>query len=132
MELTEYLRTHKPTGFSRRPYYSADGESLTYYFSNEPSFAKRIDDFLTVYCSIADSRLVGCQIKGLPRALELLGDFGLLIEDGRVKLGILFMACAAQSFEPDSMQYYRELGKMLGKTETEIDLPAPLKDAAAA
>lgn len=110
--LIEHLKTTKPKGFTPRPYYSVEGDSLTFYFKDEESYRERVDDFLTVYKSIKSDKLVGCQIKGLPKALKLLGDFGLMfIEDGSVRLSMIFMACMAASPEAGARKRYVELGK---------------------
>ena len=111
--LIEHLKTTKPKGFTPRPFYSVEGDSLTFYFKDEQSYGERVDDFLTVYKSIKSDKLVGCQIKGLPRALKLLGDFGLIFtEDGSVRLAMIFMACMAASPEAEARKRYAELGKV--------------------
>ena len=111
--LIEHLKTTKPKGFTARPLYSVEGDSLTFYFKDDESYRERVDDFLTVYKSIKSDKLVGCQIKGLPRALKLLGDFGLFfIEDGSVRLSMIFMACMAASPEAETRKRYVELGKV--------------------
>ena len=115
--LIEHLKTTKPKGFARRPFYSVEGDSLTFYFKDEESYRERVDDFLTVYKSIKSDKLVGCQIKGLPKALKLLGDFGLFfIEDGSLRLGMIFMACMAASPQPAARKQYLQLGKIAGET----------------
>jgi hypothetical protein len=118
--LTEYLKTNKPSGFTPKPFYSADGDSLTFYFKDEESYGERVDDFLTVYKSMQTGDLVGCQVKGVVKALELLGDFGLFIHDrsSSVLLGMIFMACMAASPSPvnETKMMYLELGKMTKDT----------------
>jgi hypothetical protein len=114
--LIDYLKTNKPSGFTPKPHYSAEGDSLTFYFKSEESYGERVDDFLTVYKSMNTGELVGCQVKGVVKALELLGDFGLLIHDrsSSVLLGMIFMACMAASPSPvsETKMMYLELGKM--------------------
>jgi hypothetical protein len=108
--LVDYIKKNKPvSAFKAEPYYSAEGDSLTFYFKPDRSYGERIDDFLTVYRSMSDDGLVGCQIKGLPRALELLGSFGIKICDGKLTLGMIFIACMAETTEPDAKDCYREL-----------------------
>ena len=114
--LIEHLKSTKPKGFTPRPFYSVEGDSLTFYFKDDESYRERVDDFLTVYKSIKTDKLVGCQIKGLPHALKLLGDFGLVIEDGSVRLGMIFMACMAASPVPEARKQYLLLGKMARET----------------
>ena len=114
--LIEHLKATKPKGFTPRPFYSVEGDSLTFYFEDEESYRERVDDFLTLYKSIKSDKLVGCQIKGLPKALKLLGDFGLVIEDKTVRLGMIFMACMAASPKPASRERYLELGRVARQT----------------
>lgn len=116
--LTEYMKNNRPeSSFKAEPFYSSDGDSLTYSFRNEPSYRERIDDFLTVYRSRKDDGLVGCQIKGLPKALNLLGTFGLLISDGKLTMGMIFIACMAETNELEARECYKELGEKLSNTE---------------
>lgn len=118
--LTEYLKANVPKGFFPKPIYSADGDSLTFYFKNEESYAERVDDFLTVYRSIDNDGLIGCQIKGLPATLKLMGDFGLHITDGKVQLSMLFLTCMAHTNEPEAKDCYRKLNEKAGKTLAEL------------
>lgn len=112
--LIDFMTNKKPApAFKAEPFYSPEGDSLTYYFKPDRSYAERIDDFLTVYRSTDDKGLVGCQIKGLPKTLALLGNFGIKISDGCVTLGMIFMACMAQTTEP-AKEYYLQLGGAAG------------------
>jgi hypothetical protein len=124
MDLVEYIKSHKPKGFAPRPYYSAEGDSLTFFFENVEYYGQRIDDFLTAYRAIDGNGLVGCQIKGLPKALALLGDFKLSVSDGKVLLTMIFIALMAQTPEEDARDCYRELGKLAAQQNASI----PAKD----
>ena len=119
--LIEYLKTNKPAGFTPRPHYSAEGDSLTFFFEDKPYYGERIDDFLTAYRAMDGHGLIGCQIKGLPKALELLGSFGLSMSDGTVTLRMIFIACImAQSPQPAPEAKYKELGEALGRNDMQI------------
>ena len=109
--LINYLKKNEPKGFTPQPYYSAAGDSLMFYFKDEQSYAERIDDFLTVYRSTHDQGLIGCQIKGLPQTLKLLGNFDLTIKDAKVTLKMIFLGCMAQSESAESKHFYLELSK---------------------
>ena len=125
--LIEHLKTTKPKGFTPRPFYSVEGDSLTFYLKDEESYRERVDDFLTVYKSVKNEKLVGCQIKGLPKAIKLLGDFGLFfIEDGSVRLGMIFIACMAACPEPLAREQYRKLGKIAKQASIPAKELAPL------
>jgi len=110
--ILDSLRTGKRGTFEARPYYSAEGDSLTFFFENKPYYGARIDNFLTVYRALEGDGLIGCQIKGLPKALRLLGDFGLMIKDERVLLTMIFMAFMAQTREEEPRKCYEQLGRI--------------------
>ncbi len=110
--LIDFVKANKSRGFSPRPYYSAEGDCLVFYFKDEPSYGERVDDFLTVYKSVKANKVIGCQIKGLARALKLLGDFGVIVEDDSVRLGVIFVACMAATPQPEARKRYLELGKV--------------------
>ena len=115
--LIEHLKTTKPKGFTPRPFYSLEGDSLTFYFKDEESYRERVDNFLTIDKSVKSDKLVGCQIKGLARALKLLGDFGLFfVEDGSIRLSMIFIACMAATPEAKAKKRYVELGKVARET----------------
>jgi hypothetical protein len=121
--LESFLKSNKPQGFTPRPYYSAEGDSLTFFFADTAYHAERIDDFLTVYLSTSSKRLIGCQVKGVPKVLELLGDFGISISDNHVQLTMIFMACMAQTHNEDAKDKYRELGKVAAESNASVELP---------
>ena len=109
--LIDYIKANRPKRFVAKPYYSEDGDSVTFYFKDGASYARRVDDFLTVYLSMERNELVGCQVKGVARLLKLLGQFGLTVEDKSVKLGMFFMACMAQTPAENSKDTYKELSR---------------------
>ncbi len=90
-QLAEFLRTHVPKGFSSKPYYSAHGDALIFYFKDEPSYAHRVDKLLTVYHSLEGNEIVGCEIKGIRVILRELGSFGIEIHSGKMELALLFL-----------------------------------------
>jgi hypothetical protein len=124
----DFLKKNKPSGFNPQPYYSPEGDSLTFFFENKEYYRERVDDFLTAYRSISDNGLIGCQIKGLPKALELLGNFGISITDGKVLLTMIFMAFMAQTMQKESKECYKELGRMAAESGASI----PAKELQAA
>ena len=59
-------------GFKAIPYICADSDTLTMYFENTPSFAKRIDQVLTVFKAFDSEEIVGFELKGiLPKMKEI-------------------------------------------------------------
>ena|SRR3990172_3827506 len=106
MKLNEYLQTAKPESFTPKPFYSPEGDTLTYFLEDTEFYAKRLDDLVTVYRSTATDRLVGCKIKGVKRILERLGEFDVLIDrDGTYYLGPFFLAGMAEAEEGKRPDY---------------------------
>ncbi len=106
--LTEFLKDRKFKGFESRPIYSADGDFISIYLSDEDSYAERIDDLLTVYHSVKTDALVGCKIKGVRRLLKTLGDFGVSVQNEDISVSLLFVAATLSS--PEQRDRYRQLG----------------------
>ena len=95
--------------FTPRPYYEPAGDSLIFYARNEQSYAKRINRLLTVFLSFHDNSLVGCEVKGVQRMLRIAGDFGVLVQDRKVKLGLfLAFALVPPPDDPAFEQYEEE------------------------
>lgn len=92
-QLTEYVNTLKPRRFKSHPFYSKDGDFLTYFFSGQDSFAERVDDILTVYRHMETREVVGFKLKGVAHLLRSLGSFEFEVVNGRgeVLLSMLLM-----------------------------------------
>src|SRR3977135_1506577 len=93
--LDEYLESLRPKGFRPVPHYFAQGDFVTYYFRNDPCYAERVDDLLTVFVTFDTKELVGCKIKGVKHILQSAGNFGVGMDDGAVRLGMFFFVGAA-------------------------------------
>ena len=76
-DLDEYLKTHKAKGFKAVPHYFGQGDFVTYYFRDDPCYAERVDDLLTVFLTFDTKELVGCKIKGVRHILRTAGNFGV-------------------------------------------------------
>src|ERR1041385_1975564 len=109
--LTEYLQNHKRTGFKPVPQYFAHGDFLTYYFKDERCHAKRIEDLLTVYLSIATEELVGFKIKGVKHIINHAGNFGVLVGANEIRPGLFFFVGAAVAKDRAQLRWYSELGQ---------------------
>lgn len=119
-DVIEFLRRDAPSDFAPNAFYSQEGDSLFFYFDNPTSYyAQRIDDFLTVYRDTTpDKKLIGCQVKGVPGALNLVGAFLLDIEDDYVKLSMIFLACMAVTDAPMEMKrFYIQLRQAARNTK---------------
>jgi hypothetical protein len=110
-DLDEYLKNHSPKGFRPLPHYFAQGDFVTYYFRNDPSYAERVDDLLTVFLSFETKELVGCKIKGVKHILQTAGDFGVALDDGDVRLGIFFFVGAALARDEAQRTRYEQIGQ---------------------
>ncbi|MFN2507196.1 MAG: hypothetical protein ABR589_00290 [Chthoniobacterales bacterium] len=88
--LTDFVRSKKAKKFEPKPYYSQNGDALIFYFKDEPSYAERVDDFLTVYKATQSDEIVGCELKGVRHILQRMGNFGVLIQSSAVDMSLLF------------------------------------------
>ena len=111
-DLMTYLEGRESAGFEPHPYYSPDGDFLTFFFRDDDHYAERVDELLTVYLSMKDGELVGCKIKGVRRILDTLDKFGVEIEDGGLLLSFLFLSGAllsgALSQNDQRVKWYEE------------------------
>ena len=104
-----YLDGREATGFEPRPFYSPDGDFLTFYFRKDDYYAERVDELLTVNLSMDTQELVGCKVKGVRRILDTLGKLGVLVDDREVKMSFLFLS-GAFSREDARRKRYVEIG----------------------
>jgi hypothetical protein len=115
--LNEFLKSNLPNSdFSPRPLYTAEGDCLTFYFVNEDSYRERVDDLLTIYRSMKNQNIIGCQVKGVRRILQTLGKFSVGVKEGPVELGLVFLTYKAESDNPRSQGALRENGSRSSQT----------------
>ena len=108
-DLLTYLAGKEAMGFEPRPYYSPDGDFLTFFFREDDHYAERVDDLLTVYHSMENHEPVGYKIKGVRLIFETLGEFGVEVEGGEVSMGFLFLSGAlSPDGEPEAVQRDRQ------------------------
>jgi len=120
--LSEYLSTHKPAGFRSEATYFVDGDFLTYFLSNDPYYAERYDDMLTMYKSETTGELIGCKLKGVKLLVDKMGEFSFSVTDGKVKLGPLLVTAAMVS-RKDSREIYRKLASKMSGAEATFPHP---------
>lgn len=120
-DLMDYLKGREPDGFTPRPLYSREGDTLTYFFRNDEAYSERVDDLLTIYKSIESQELVGCKIKGVRRLIKRLENFGFAIRPERenISLNLLFLSAATE--RPVTVHHYYE---ELGRFARDIPLPS--------
>jgi hypothetical protein len=88
-DMMEYLESQKPGRFIPRPFYGAKEDSLTFYFRDDESYAKRIDDTVTLFLAIDGDELVGVKIKGIKQRFKQLQGWGVQVAHGKIKLGVV-------------------------------------------
>jgi hypothetical protein len=124
-DLIDLVNTYKAAAeFQPCAYYGPEEDALMFYFRSDPDYAKRINSRVTVYLSMDDHELVGCQIKGVRRVLEELDELGLTIKHGAIKLHIVLLAIMDQMVEQEeTREVYREVFKKAKETDVEFERP---------
>ena len=107
--LNEYLRTHQCQGFRPVPHYFADGDFLTYYVRDEPHFARRIDELLTIYLSVNTKELIGCKVKGVKHLLQMAGEFSVSLDAGKANMAFFFHLGEKVARDTEQKRLYQEL-----------------------
>jgi len=73
-----------------------DGDCVEFFVSPNDYYAKRIDDYLTLYLDEESEDVVGFVIKNISRILSRVAtqqaDYAFVIRDGEVRLEALFTA----------------------------------------
>ena len=111
MQLTEYLDGAEQNGFTPKPFYSREGDTLSFFAKDEEFHAARLDDVVTVYKSNESNELIGFKLKGVRRLLDRLGNFGILVTDNGVALGAIVMAACVEASN-ETRQEYERLGPL--------------------
>ena len=118
--LMKYLEKARPKGFKLRPYYGHEEDCLVFYFDNAESYARRVDQLLTLFFSLKTNELVGCQVKGVRKNLKRLGDFGISVKHGKVRLDLFFHLLAFLAEKPAQRKKYLELSERSKNMDLEV------------
>jgi hypothetical protein len=112
-ELIEYLKSRKPKGFKSCPFYSREGDFLTFFFQDDDYYAERIDEILTVFRSHKTKKFVGFKLKGVAHLLTMLGTVRVRVVDdeGNLRLFMLLLAGSMRTREPYALPYYQRFVK---------------------
>jgi hypothetical protein len=112
-ELIEYLKGKRPKGFRCKPFYSKEGDFLTYYFKGVDHYAERIDEILTVYRATEGNQFVGFKLKGVAHLLKTLGDLQVRVfdDDGNLQLSLLLMAGTMKTRRPSALPVYQQFAR---------------------
>jgi len=131
MKLHDFLEATDPQGFEPKPFYSPEGDALTFFVADRDHYAERVDELLTVFLDMETDELVGWKIKGIRRLITVLGTFDLVIEHGEdVPLGLFFLAGLTLTQEKFRAFYERCGQASKGATLTSRELPGELLGAA--
>lgn len=91
---------HECQGRAFTPYADLDeaADALTVYFANEPDYAKRLNDHITIYLSLDTDDIVGCRVKGIRDIVNDLPNY-IDVNTNGIGLSIVFLACRTSSPE---------------------------------
>jgi len=120
-DLMKLVDSTKPRGFEPHPYFGLEEDCLTFYFDNAESYGKRIDDLLTLFLSVKNNELVGCQVKGIRKNLKRLGHFGIAIKHGKIRLDLFFHLLAFLAEKAPQRQKYLDLSQRIRDVEVEFE-----------
>lgn len=70
----DFVGDHEPK-FSKEPWYNEHGDCVHYRSVDEAVVAERLDDWVTLYRSAVDDRVIGFQLKNIKELLNRW-DFG--------------------------------------------------------
>jgi hypothetical protein len=59
-----------PAQFKKKAWHSQRGDCMFFYVSDNPAFAKRVNDDLTEYRAFGSSELVGCKVKNFSELIS--------------------------------------------------------------
>lgn len=103
--------------------YDEDGDCVEFFADRVAFNAVRLDDWVTMYVSEQDGRLVGCLIKRVKRLFRDVPNLQeiVLVQDNKMRLDYFFVAAAARLKNIETIHRYNEL-----KRATEgVEVPLP-------
>jgi hypothetical protein len=99
--------------FKVKPWYSAEGDHLTVFFSPEMCYAERQDGLLTVFISERTGDLVGCKIKGISQLVENIKTTIRVTKD-ECEMNLILLAASGTA--PHKEYMYQLAEKVVGIT----------------
>jgi hypothetical protein len=113
-DFLEHLEKSEPPPFtSPQVYYGSKEDVLTLYFRPDESYAHRLNNLVTIFLTLSNDELVGCQIKGLCRKLKSDGNFSVAIKRNELlELGLFFYVLAYEAPDREPRNRLLELGDM--------------------
>ncbi len=109
--------------FKSEPYYEENTDALLVYLRDCHSSSKRLNDKLTLFLSIEDGTLVGVEVKGITRILELNRAFGVSVIDHDIRLGVfLAFALVEETDDSEISSELKDTLKELGQKRVPISV----------
>ena len=113
-EYLAYLKEgiERPGEFTPHPHYCPDADALYFYARDVPSYAKRLNPFVTLFLASEDETLVGVKLKSVRRIVSRLErlnkNMNLVVIDHKIKLGILLALALVAPAEDPSLESYED------------------------
>jgi hypothetical protein len=120
----------RDTTFRSEPWYNVAGDCIHFHWLPDEFFGERIDDKLTLYRSLRDQEIVGCQIKGITALLKKFGDFGISVSDGGATLATFFCVSHLTGSGKYDSDKRRELYLYLVEKHGKERVPVPSSEVA--
>ena len=107
-DITDLFKGYeRPSEFQPTVFYCQESDTLTFYFRDDPDYAKRLGKRVTLYLAVDSAEVVGCQIKGLRHILDTLPNH-LEVTHGKLTLKMVFMVFMG-NIDADDMPLYNEV-----------------------
>lgn len=76
LDFETFFKENTPSGaFQPYSYFSAESDTLTIYFADEPDYSKRLTDHITILLSTESDEPIGCRVKGVSRIVSHLPNY---------------------------------------------------------
>jgi hypothetical protein len=112
-EYLDFLREglQEPGEFNPQPYYNVEADALFFFARDTPSYAKRLNPFITLFLASEDDTLVGVKLKSIKRIIGALrhldDDLKVFVIDHKIKLGILLALAKVPPPEHPELEPYK-------------------------
>lgn len=123
--LSDFMTGRSFKGFNQKPYYSTEGDFLTFFLEDKDHFAERVDDILTIYKSNAGAKVIGFKLKGITLLTSRAEESRLQVhDDGKLKVQMLLIAGQQEAIEGVDREALKVYRYFFGATFG-ITIPAP-------
>jgi|GEM_PF-3398412 len=115
--LMQYLDENEPEGFTSEPFYVEENDTFTLFFTNDLAYAKRLDEFVTVYLSFETGEPVGVVLKGLRRCIENAKSLDVAGQFGNLSYAIKHVGVVNSTRNPESKAIFQSLNRSVESME---------------